>query len=302
MKRRRHDIVELSSDDSSDDFVPAKLKSKRVSIVLNKDPVTLKTRKNGVSRSCKNAPQQPSSSKRSDQSESDQREERVDRKRGRPRKEDKLRKEDKPRVRLTMKLPLSPEIKADRSKNKSVDRTVKLKPDFSDLNDSLLIESLKPAPTKTVCSKSSDENEKLSSPTQVKYSDSDRSEQPRVQANKLSTPTLLPSHTSPLSRGKEEVSPCSNGSGALVLNVEKATSRSRCNAETSGVSQERKTSGSLVSLNDLKGIQERKQESKDLRSSTLGYSFCQICQKNISGYSAERRRSHVNKLVFWKIC
>ena len=327
MKRRRHDIVELSSDDSLDDFVPTKLKSKRVSIVLNKDPVPLKPRKNGSSKSCKNSRQQSSSSKQTDQSKSDDGEKKISRTRGRPRKDDK--------PRITIKLPLSsPEVKVRLAD--PVDRTTKAKPDFSDLDDSLLIDTNKPDPTANQSRDNNGTSNSLQSIENLRSGKSTEQDQNDEDLIKLSSPihssTLLPDHTSPTlppsttpdSSKQENCSPHENthlsrdSDGGEILDTngslnsralednDNRTLPKHPDDQNSGI-RERNNSHLIGTSKDIDRdphlSPNSNQDSKDLRISprhnteTLGYSFCQICKKNITGYSAERRRSHVNKLV-----
>ena len=271
MKRRRHDIVELSSDDSlDDDFVPAKLKSKRVSIVLSKNPVSLsklKARRNGSSKDCKKTEAQPATSALSDTTVA------CDagcskKPRGRPKRTDKSK---------TTSVPQNVE-----SNENPEDRNAKAKPQFSDLDDSLLIESLRPgsskiSPIQSVLVEEISDSSKLSkllSSDTLNSTDSASAENTKNLSSK--TMTTSKRGTSPENM-KTRSSPSSRHSG-----------RNTDSHPIPGPSSELQIS--------TRGLNKR---SKEVTTSTdsLGYSFCQICQKNITGYSPERRRSHVNKLV-----
>ena len=327
MKRRRHDIVELSSDDSFDDFVPTKLKSKRVSIVLNKDPVSLrnlKSRKNVSSKSCKNADQVSSSAHQTDKVEKAAHVQDKERRgRGRPKKSDKSEK-----LRVKVKFPSSSPSRP--SEKDRVNRTAKLKPEFSDLDDSLLIETLKPGSSNIIAEQSSAREETSGSSETTRNSESPMSG--KLDFTKLSSPLhsstlrtlnaspILPSvksnctleqketianesdHVSLDCHGDKFVSlngdkgDHSNGDRVLISSGDRVVDPNK--NDTSHPANQASSSRDDVT-SDLNYAEHlsRSRSSPRNTAESLGYSFCQICQKNISGYSADKRRSHVNKLV-----
>ena len=269
MKRRRHDIVELSSDDSlDDDFVPAKLKSKRVSIVLNKNPVSLsklKGRRNGSSKDCKNTEAQPTTSAVSDTNVA--RDPGCSKKpRGRPKRIDKSK---------TTSVPQNGE-----SNENSGDRNAKAKPPFSDLDDSLLIESLRPG------------SSKISPIQSVPVEDNSDS-------SKLST---LSSSATLSSTESASADYTKNPSSKTITRSKRGTSPEIRKTRSSPSSRHSSTDSHLIpgpssELHTSTRRLNKRSKEITMTADSLGYSFCQICQKNITGYSPERRRSHVNKLV-----
>ena len=273
MKRRRHDIVELSSDDSlDDDFVPAKLKSKRVSIVLSKNPVSLsklKARRNGSSKDCKNTEAQPATSASAVSDTTVARDAGCSKKpRGRPKRTDKSK---------TTSLPQNVE-----SNENYEDRNAKAKPQFSDLDDSLLIESLRPGSSKI-------------SPIQSVLVEeiSDSSKLSKLLCSDTLNSTNSTSADCPKNLSSKAITSSKRGTSPEIMKTRSSPPSRHSGRNTDSHPIPGPSSELQIST---RGLNKR---SKEVTTSTdsLGYSFCQICQKNITGYSPERRRSHVNKLV-----
>ncbi|KAL5258557.1 hypothetical protein ACHWQZ_G009141 [Mnemiopsis leidyi] len=264
MKRRRHDIVELSSDDSlDDDFVPAKLKSKRVSIVLSKNPVSLtklKTRQNASANNCKNSEEVQYSTLAGSI--------KTKRGRGRPKRVD---------ISKITSLPRHVE-----TSEKSENQNVKLKPQFSDLDDSLLIESLMPGSSKINPNQGTLSENTSDSLKQSKLSISDT-------LNSTENATVDNAELQSLKTQNNSYTPENETETQNVSFLYQSNTNTDTQSQP-GPSCEPQTNTGAFNKKS-KEVTSTRQSQAD----SLGYSFCQICQKNISGYSTERRRSHVNK-------
>ncbi|XP_063679927.1 uncharacterized protein LOC134815337 isoform X2 [Bolinopsis microptera] len=246
--------------------------------------------------------------------------------RGRPKKADKSGKQ---KLTVKMKFPSSsPERLSEKDR---VNRTAKLKPEFSDLDDSLLIETLKPGSSKVNAEQSTVKEEISGSSETTRNSESPMSE--KLDFIKISSPihssTLRTLNASPIlpsaklnctleqketiTNANDHVFLDCHGDTFVSLNGDKSDHSNglkRVFTSSSDRIPDPNKNTALHPDNDASSSRDDVTGSSDLncaenlsrsRSSprntaeSLGYSFCQICQKNISGYSADQRRSHVNK-------
>ena len=330
-RRRRHALVEVSSDEassssSSSDFAPTKLKPKRISIVLNKKQLASPQLQCARSfrppqectaelKICNSAVSKFSRKQRS----------------GRPVIEIKIntqgmsRKQTEGAAHIRGGAP-QPEVPLETSgcpassASKPTSHATKQSLELSDSDDSLLLVPV-----------SSKSNGLESNSALTDVSDSIKTDIHQSPEGVQIELSLTGEHSSASASPKHQiVSDVENNllltnNSEMILSLESTTDvQIQSNISDLPVLKNPNTilpdtipatndetiviipTSSLSKTPSQKGRHSPNQRSRKLSHSspstrstgdTLGYSFCQICQKNITSYNAEKRRSHVNRWV-----